>query len=98
MLVLTLLVLFVIVFTLANARFPDNVAHENLSKAKQANHSLKSDRILPVEDFESIQGSWPSLKNLIILPAHAIQWCGEFGMDARDETCWYLEPFQHGQV
>lgn len=102
-LVFALFVLLLTVFTLAKGWNRDEILQNNLNDNRQKkpfiiDQEQNIKRVLPVEHFESIQGSWSTLKNLIILPAHAIQWCGEFGMDANDERCWYLESFQHGQV
>lgn len=53
---------------------------------------------LPSPTFNDTSGAWGSLTHLILLPGHAIQWCTEVGKSPTDESCWYLQSFQHGQV
>jgi len=53
---------------------------------------------LPSPGFELTRLEWKTLTHLILLPGHGIQWCTEMGMSPKDESCWYLQSFQHGQV
>ena len=53
---------------------------------------------LPSETFERVSSRWNELGHLIIVPGHAIQWCTETGKCLLDESCWYLQDFQRGQV
>lgn len=53
---------------------------------------------LPSTDFGTTSMEWTQLSHLVILPGHAIQWCTDVGRSPYDESCWFLESFQHGQV
>lgn len=53
---------------------------------------------LPSLGFEETAEGWKALTHLILLPGHGIQWCTEIGKSPKDESCWYLQSFQHGQV
>jgi len=53
---------------------------------------------LPSPTFSAAADKWSMLTHLIILPGHGIQWCTEVGKLPTDESCWYLQSFQHGQV
>lgn len=53
---------------------------------------------LPSQGFSATAAEWSQLTHLIILPGHAIQWCTDVGKSPTDESCWFLESFQHGQV
>lgn len=53
---------------------------------------------LPSPTFKDAKQEWSGLTHLILLPGHGIQWCTEQGKFATDESCWYLESYQKGQV
>lgn len=53
---------------------------------------------LPSLGFQDTADGWKSLTHLILLPGHAIQWCTDVGKSPKDESCWYLQSFQKGQV
>ncbi len=53
---------------------------------------------LPSANFYETSSAWNALTHLILLPGHGIQWCTEVGKSPTDESCWYLQPYQKGQV
>lgn len=57
---------------------------------------LPSDDSSPISDQSSEESK--QLRNLIIVPGHAIQWCTDFYQPYDDPSCWFLYDFQKKQL
>lgn len=58
----------------------------------------KTEINLPSTSFAQVADNWKELRHLIVLPGHAIQWCTDVDKPVTDESCWFLQSFQQGQV